>query len=86
MDSQELLNSTTLKISQILHLSYGEIDKNQLVVLYSQLHVLFSGNEEHMRFWLNTHNKHLNFCPAAYLTDNNYLKKIIKYLDSLILN
>lgn len=86
MDSQELLDSTSLKISQILHLSYGEIDKNQLVVLYSQLHVIFGGNEEHMRLWLNTHDKNLNFCPAAYLTDNNYLKKIIKYLDSLTLN
>ena len=86
MDSQELLDSTTLKISQILHLSYGQIDKNQLVVLYSLLNILYGGNEEHMRLWLNTHNKNLNFCPAAYLTDNNYLKKIIKHLDSLILN
>lgn len=86
MDSQELLDSTTLKISQILHLSYGQIDKNQLVVLYSLLNILYGGNEEHMRLWLNTHDKNLNFCPAAYLTDNNYLKKIIKHLDSLILN
>ena len=37
---------------------------------------------ENMRHWLNTHNTHLGFCPAAGLV--NRMPEIIGYLESFL--
>lgn len=56
----------------------------KFVRLYSLLYTVVGGDEENMRWWLNTHNKHLGYCPAARLTDEYYLDKTIVYLETCV--
>ena len=87
----EILEKAALKASQILHIPVGYIDKLKFVYLYILLYNLMGQGkdgkpcdkgDENMRHWLNTHNKHLDFCPAARLTDEYSMNQIISYLES----
>ena len=83
----ELLDNVAYKITQILRIPVGEIDKIKFVYLYGLLYNLMGqgpDGDENMRHWLNTHNKHLDFCPASRLTDEASFDKIIRYLESFI--
>ena len=83
----EILKSAADKITQILRIPHTNIDTLKFVILFSVLYVAMGqgeDGEENMRWWLNTHNSHLNFCPAARLTDEASLDKIIAYLESFI--
>ena len=91
--NQEILDNAALKVSQILRISVGEIDKIKLVYLYTLLYNMMGqgpdGNpcEEgdlNMRHWLNTHNTHLGFCPGVRLTDVGSMRMIISYLESFL--
>lgn len=85
MTGQEILNNAALKVSQILHIPVGQIDKVKFVYLYTLLYNLMGqgpDGDENMRHWLNTFNKHLNFYPAAQLHDEGSMQKIIGYLES----
>jgi hypothetical protein len=90
---KQILDNAALKVSQILRISVGEIDKIKFVYLYTLLYNMMGqgpdGNpcEEgdlNMRHWLNTHNTHLGFCPAARLTDVGSMCMIISYLESFL--
>lgn len=90
---QEILDSAVTKISRILRISVGEIDKLKFVYLYTLLYNMMGQGsdgqpceegDENMRHWLNTHNSHLGFCPAARLTDEGSMRMIISYLESFL--
>ena len=88
---QEILDKAALKVSQILRISVGEIDKTKFVYLYTLMYNMMGQGpdgksceegDENMRHWLNTHNTHLGFCPAAGLV--NRMPEIIGYLESFL--
>ena len=90
---QEILDNAALKVSQILRISVGEIDKIKFVYLYTLLYNMMGQGPDgqpceegdlNMRHWLNTHNEHLGFCPATRLTDENGMRTIISYLESFL--
>jgi hypothetical protein len=84
---EEILDNAAHKVTQILRIPVGEIDKTKFVYLYTLLYNLMGqgpDGDENMRHWLNTHNKHLNFCPAARLADEYSMKQIIGYLESFL--
>jgi hypothetical protein len=84
-DSEEILDNAALKVSQILRISLGEIDKTKFIYLYTLLYTVMGqgeGGDENMRHFLNTFNKHLGFCPAARLDIETELDKIIGYLET----
>lgn len=84
MTDKELLQQAADKASGILGIPHRYIDTVKFLQLYSLLHVVFGGDEENMRWFLMTHNKHLGFCPAAKLTEDYYLDKIIAYLQTYV--
>ena len=84
MTDEEFLKRIATKAANILHMPLGDIDPAKLLEMYSCLSVLFGEDEELMRHWLNTHNKHLEFCPGAYLTSEYHMNKILGYLDGMI--
>ena len=88
----EILHKSALKVSQILRISVGEIDKAKFVYLYTLLYNQMGqgadgkpceDGDENMRHWLNTHNTHLGFCPAAAGLVNR-MPEIITYLESFL--
>lgn len=81
----DLINEIYGKVAQKLHLplSGGDADKVQIVLLYSLLSCAFGSDEELMRHWLNTHNTHLGYVPAAHLADDK-LREVIDYLDNYV--
>ena len=90
-DDAAILDKSALKASQILRISVGEIDKTKFVYLYTLMYNQMGqgpdGNpceegDANMRHWLNTHNTHLGFCPAAGLV--NRMPEIISYLESFL--
>lgn len=84
MTDKELLQQAADKASAILGIPHRYIDTVKFLQLYSLLHVVVGGDEENMRWWLNTFNSHLNFCPASRLTDDASLDKILGYLESFV--
>jgi hypothetical protein len=84
MTDKELLQQAADKASAILRIPHRYIDTVKFVRLYSLLHTMVGGDEENMRWWLDTHCKHLGFCPAARLTDERSLDKIIAYLETYV--
>jgi hypothetical protein len=84
MTDKELLQKAADKASTILRIPNRYIDTVKFVRLYSLLYTVVGGDEENMRWWLNTFNSHLNFCPAARLTDELSLDKIIAYLGTFV--
>ena len=84
MTDKELLQQAADKASAILGIPHRYIDTVKFLQLYSLLHVVVGGDEENMRWWLNTFNSHLNFCPASRLTDDTSLDKILGYLESFV--
>ena len=82
-DAEELLKNAATKAANILHMPLGDIDPTQLLRMYSCLYVLFGGDDELMIHWVNTHNTHLGFNPAAHLTDAR-MDDIIGYLEGMV--
>jgi hypothetical protein len=80
----EILDEAFLKVSEILGVSVSEIDKIKFIQMYSLLYTIMGGDEELMRHWMNTHNTHLGFCPAARLTDGASFDRILGYLESFL--
>jgi hypothetical protein len=83
MIESEIIQNASDKASEILRIPNRYIDKVKFIQLYSLLFTMAAGDESRMRWWLTTHNNHLNFCPAAVLTDTQSLDKIISYLEEL---
>lgn len=90
-DNAAILDKSALKVSQILRISVGEVDKTKFVYLYTLLYNMMGQGvdgkpceegDENMRHWLNTHNTHLGFCPAAGLVTR--MPEIIRYLESFL--
>ncbi len=81
---KEILQQAADKASEILQIPNRYIDTVKFLQLYSLLHVVVGGDGENMRWFLMTHNKHLGFCPAAKLTEEYYLDKIIAYLETYV--
>jgi hypothetical protein len=84
MTDKELLQQAADKASAILAIPNRYIDTVKFVRLYSLLYTVVGSDEENMRWWLNTFNKHLGYCPAARLTDEYYLDKTIAYLETFV--
>jgi len=80
---EQFLKETATKVANVLHMPLGEIEPLKLIELFSCLYILMGGDEELMIHWLNTHNNHLGFNPAARLTDEQSMNKIIGYLESM---
>ena len=84
MTDEEFLKKTATKAANALHMPLGDIDPIKLIQMVVSLDILFGGDKELMRHWLNTHNNHLEFCPGAYLTSEYHMDKILGYLDGMI--
>ena len=83
MTDEEFLKQTATKAANILHMPLGDIDPLKLLQMFIRLDVLMGGDAELMIHWVNTHNKHLGYCPGAYLTDDR-MDTTIKYLEGMI--
>ena len=83
MTDEEFLKKTATKAAKVLHMPLGDIDPAKLLEMYSCLWVLFGEDEELMRHWLNTHNKHLGYCPGAHLTDAR-MNDTLRYLQGMV--
>ena len=83
MTNEEFLKNTAQKAANILHMPLGDIDPAKLLHMYSCLSVLFGEDEELMMHWLNTHNKHLGYCPGAHLTDAR-MNDTLRYLQGMM--
>ena len=83
MTDTEFLKETATKAANILHMPLGEIDPVKLIQMVVCLDILLGGDKELMIHWLNTHNKHLGFNPAAHLTDAR-MDDIIGYLEGMV--
>lgn len=79
---EELLEEIAKKISQILKISYHNIDKTRFVYFYTLLYAQLGGDDKNMQHWMNTYNNHLEFCPVERLTDKISFDKMIRYLES----
>ena len=84
MTDAEFLKEKATKAAQILHIPLGEIDPVQLIQMVVSLDILLGGDKELMIHWVNTHNKHLGYCPGAYLTSEYHMNKILGYLDAMV--
>ena len=82
-DTEEFIFKIATKAANILHMPLGDIDPAKLLHMYSCLSVLFGENEELMMHWLNTHNKHLGYCPGAHLTDT-HIDDTLRYLQGMV--
>ena len=83
MTDEEFLKKTATKAANALHMPLGDIEPGKLLQMFIRLDILFGGDKELMRHWLNQHNKHLGYCPAAHLTDAR-MDDTIRYLDAMV--
>jgi hypothetical protein len=83
MTDEEFLKQTATKAANILHMPLGDIDPLKLLQMFIRLDVLMGGDAELMIHWVNTHNKHLGYCPGAHLTDAR-MDNTIRYLEGMI--
>ena len=82
-DTEEFILKIATKAANLLNMPLGDIDPGKLLNMYSCLSVLFGGDVELMIHWLNTHNKHLGYCPAAHLTDAR-MDSTLRYLQGMV--
>jgi len=83
MTNEEFLKRTATKVANILHMPLGDIEPIKLIQMVVCLDILLGGDKELMRHWVNTHNKHLGYCPGAHLTDAR-MDDIIGYLEGMV--
>ena len=83
MTDEEFLKQTATKAANILYMPLGDIEPVKLLQMFLSLDILLGGDVELMRHWLNTHNKHLGYCPGAHLTDAR-MDDTIRYLEGMI--
>ena len=84
MTDEEFLKQTATKVANILHMPLGDIEPIKLIQMVVSLDILLGGDKELMIHWVNTHNKHLGYCPGAYLTSEYHMNKILGYLDAMV--
>jgi hypothetical protein len=84
MTEQELLKTAAQKAANALHMPLGDIEPIKLIQMVVSLDILLGGDKELMIHWVNTHNKHLGYCPGAYLTSEYHMNRILGYLDGMI--
>jgi hypothetical protein len=82
---EEFLKQTATKVANILHMPLGDIEPIKLIQMVVCLDILLGGDKELMIHWVNTHNKHLGYCPGAHLTDAR-MDDIIGYLEAMVEN
>ena len=83
MTDEEFLKKTATKAANALHMPLGDIEPGKLLQMFIRLDILFGGDKELMRHWLNQHNKHLGYCPGAHLTDAR-MDDTLRYLDAMV--
>ena len=83
MTDEQFLKQTATKVANILHMPLGDIEPIKLIQMVVSLDILLGGDDELMRHWVNTHNKHLGYCPGAHLTDAR-MDDIIGYLEGMV--
>jgi hypothetical protein len=84
MTDEEFLKQTATKVANIIHMPLGDIEPIKLIQMVVSLDILLGGDKELMIHWVNTHNKHLGYCPGAYLTSEYHMDKILGYLDAMV--
>jgi len=84
MIDEQFLKQTATKVANILHMPLGDIEPIKLIQMVVSLDILLGGDKELMIHWVNTHNKHLGYCPGAYLTSEYHMDKILGYLDAMV--
>jgi hypothetical protein len=83
MTDAEFLKETATKVANILHMPLGDIEPIKLIQMVVCLDILLGGDKELMIHWVNTHNTHLGFNPAAHLTDAR-MDDTIRYLEAMV--
>ena len=84
MTDEQFLKQTATKVANILHMPLGDIEPIKLIQMVVSLDILLGGDKELMIHWVNSHNKHLGYCPGAYLTSEYHMDKILGYLDAMV--
>jgi hypothetical protein len=82
---QEILDGVVLKVSEILDITVGDIEKTKFIYLYTLLYNMMGqgpDGDANMRHWMKTYNNHLGFCPVDGLIDR--ISEIISYLESFL--
>ena len=80
---EEFLKQTATRAANALHMPLGDIEPLKMLEMFSYLHILMGGDDELMIHWVNSHNKHLGYCPGAHLTDAR-MDDIIGYLEGMV--
>ena len=83
MTDAEFLKQTATRAANILHMPLGDIEPVKLLQMFLSLDILVGGDVELMIHWVNTHNKHLGYCPGAHLTDAR-MDATLRYLEGMV--
>jgi hypothetical protein len=81
MTDYELIEVACKNATKILDLDYNKVsDHLSLVRIYFGLSHMLGGNEELMRHWIKTHNKHLGYCPIDGI-ESDKTSDVLTYLE-----
>ena len=83
---EELISNAFECARELLGLSPHALypDKLGIIRLYDNLAKQFGGDEELMRHWVGTGNKHLRFTPYLRAHHPRYLREMNEYLESFL--
>lgn len=79
MTDNELLIKAATKAANDLRMPLGDVEPLKMIHMYQCLYKMMGGDTSLMIHWLNQHNTHLGYCPAAHLT-NSRMDDTINYL------
>lgn len=83
---EELISNAFVDAHRVLGLSPHAPypDKLGIIRLWDNLSKQFGGDEELMRHWVMTGNKHLRFTPYLHAHNPRYLLEMNEYLESFL--
>jgi hypothetical protein len=86
MTDTAFIDRTARKVFSALQLEEPNVieDPLDVILLFSNLLVIYGGDVELARHWLRTYNKHLQYIPAERAEYKSDLEKLNFYLESFI--
>lgn len=86
MEDKELINSAYKKAMEDLNLKlkyHEQVDKLVFLSVFNDLHVMYGGDIELIKHWMDQYNKHLMFIPKLMIGHKESLYTIASYLREL---
>lgn len=83
---EEIIANAAFSVVEILGLDKNTVysDPLNLILLYDRLALQFGGDEELMRHWMGSGNKHLGYTPMLRVHVPYHLEEMVNYLESFI--